>query len=471
MSPTPPYDQLPVERSMLRDFLSLPPAARREIREKIRALSLSRGLTYQKEAGVTEAMNLVPLPAVMPASEARHIARLCREMIAVVKGIWTLYPSSPALKRVLPLAPREEEWISECRHHGRSVRQPIIYRMDADMPLAAPGAAGKARFFESNSVAVGGMLYGPVAESIVSDVTLRALYGRRGLPSLGRHFDTRLFVLGELVGHARALGRRGRTMAVLEDTRWETGITVMPSLVKFFSRIRLRAYLADPGELAVRRGEVCCRGRVIDVAYRNFEIRDLFDRGDADGGLLGLKELFKKNQVVSSLAGDLDHKSLLEVFTSEEFGPLFSRGRRERLARHIPWTRLIYGRHTADPEGRRVDLPQFARARRERLVLKPNRLCGGEGVALGPETTQRDWERILDRALREPGEWVVQEWVDNTVKLLPSRWGGGAYRALPQYTTYGFIAAPHGVGVVGRACVDRVVNIASGGALLPVFAC
>jgi len=70
--------------------------------------------------------------------------------------------------------------------------------------------------------------------------------------------------------------------------------------------------------------------------------------------------------------------------------------------------------------------------------------------------------------MREPGERVVQEWVDNTVTLLSSRGEVGAYRALPQYTTYGFIAAPHGVGVVGRACVDRVVTIASDGALLPV---
>jgi uncharacterized circularly permuted ATP-grasp superfamily protein len=153
----------------------------------------------------------------------------------------------------------------------------------------------------------------------------------------------------------------------------------------------------------------------------------------------------------------------------EQFHRLFSARQRAFLARHIPWTRLIYERKTTDARGRRVDLLRFIRAHRETLVIKPNRHCGGEGVSIGLERTPHTWDRLVERTLKESGERVVQEWIDNTMKLLPWHTGRKNYEPLPMYTTYGFIATPHGFGAVGRAGRKRVVNIASGGALLPIL--
>jgi diaminobutyrate-2-oxoglutarate transaminase len=256
---------------------------------------------------------------------------------------------------------------------------------------------------------------------------------------------------------------------MIEDKTWDTGITEMPGLVEFFRRRGVRASLADPRELSVSRGEICYRGRVIDVLYRNFELRDLLAIEDKGARLDALKTAFARNQVVSSLSGEFDHKSLWELFTAEQFSRLFSARQRALLARHIPWTRLVYERTTTDASGRRVDLPVYIARSRERLVMKPNRHCGGEGVSIGLEMTQRTWERLLHRVISEPREWVVQEWIDNTMKLLPWPTGRKGFRTAPVYTTYGFIATPQGFGAVGRVCTKRVVNIASGGALLSVF--
>jgi len=462
-------DQLPIDRKLLGDLLALRPHEHRDLREGILRRSLARGLTYQKKAGLTEAMNLVPLPATLPVMHVRYLARLCREIIAIVQQIVPLYLDTPSLREALPLLPREDEWLRDCWHPTHESRQPIIYRLDADMPLASPRAAQSARFFESNSVAVGGMFYAPVAESIIADVTLRALYGNAGIPALQPNEDTRLIILRELASHARALGRRGLTVAMIEDKSWDVGTTEFPSLVRFFRRHGVRAYLADPRELSLRRGEVCYRGRVIDIAYRNVELRDLLELEDQGARLPALRELFRRNQIVSSLSGEFDHKSLLEVFSDERFHNLFTRRQRVLLAHHIPWTRLIYERNTTDRKGRKIDLLRAITRNREKLVIKPNRHCGGEGVALGMEMTQGRWERLVQQALVESREWVVQEWIDNTVKRLPRFTGGEGFRAVPMYTTYGFISTPHGFGMVGRACRERVVNIASGGALLTVF--
>jgi hypothetical protein len=463
------YDQLPVDKSMLADFLALSPQEHRELRKRILQYSLARGLTYQKRPGLTEAMNLIPLPAALPIAHARYLARICHEIIAMVKRIVPLYLDSPPLRETLPLLPPEEEWLRECWRPAHGGRQPIIYRLDADMLLASPRAAQSARFFESNSVAVGGMFYTPVAESIIADATLRKLYGAEGISDLQPNEDTRLIILRELASHARALGRRDLTIAMIEDKSWDVGITELPSLVRFFRRQGIRAYLADPRELSLERGDVRYRGRIIDIAYRNTELRDLIELEGRGARLAALRELFKRNQIISSISGEFDHKSLFEVFTDARFRALFTGRQRALLARHIPWTRLIYERNTIDRRGHRIDLPRFTTRNRERLVIKPNRHCGGEGVAIGIEMAQGRWEQLVNKALGEPGEWVVQERIDNKVKRLPWFTGREGFQALPLYTAYGFISTAHGFGMVGRACRERVVNIASGGALLSVF--
>lgn len=54
-----------------------------------------------------------------------------------------------------------------------------------------------------------------------------------------------------------------------------------------------------------------------------------------------------------------------------------------------PWTRVI-GLGPATHHGQGIDLPAFARAYRERLVLKPNDAYGGHGIVCGWQTTHDD---------------------------------------------------------------------------------
>ncbi|MDD5556192.1 MAG: hypothetical protein PHN82_02965 [bacterium] len=462
-------DRQPAEEEMLRALLSLPAGKRIALRRRIRALSLRRGLTYERRPGEAEPLNLVPLPALMRAGTAAAVARICARIMAAVKRIAPLALSMPSLREVLPLLPREEAWMRDCWRPSHAARQPIIHRLDADLPLGEAGAAARARFFESNSVAVGGMVYGPVASAILEETTLRAVRRGRALPPIAPCDDTRLVVARKIEAHAGALGGRRLTVAVLEDRGWDTGITEMPSLVSFLRRRGIAALLADPRELALRRDEIVCRGRVVDVVYRNAELRDLVAIEEAGEGLAAVREAFRRNRVISSLCGEFDHKSLWEVFTSERFRPLLTAAEAALFRRHIPWTRLVAARFTTDGRGRRIDLPSFISSNRERLVLKPNRHCGGVGVAIGMETAPGAWDRALGRALREGGGWVAQERIDNAVKRLPWAGPGGLYRPLDLYTTWGFISTPQGFGAVGRACRRRVVNVAAGGALLPVF--
>src|SRR2546422_976737 len=68
--------------------------------------------------------------------------------------------------------------------------------------------------------------------------------------------------------------------------------------------------------------------------------------------------------------------------------------------------------------GGRGDLVPFTRAKRDRLVLKPNDEYGGKGIVLGWEVDDAAWERAVGAALAEPS--VVQERVPIPSEPFPS---------------------------------------------------
>jgi hypothetical protein len=463
------YDETLIDTLLREKLQAQAPYIRKKLATSIHRLSLKRGLTYQKKPGISEPIRLVPVPAVLPRSQVNYLAKLCREIISIVKKIIPLYLTAPRISEIVPLLPWEQRWLKDCWHPRHQKGQPIVYRLDASLNLASPEAARSALFFESNSVAVGGMFYAPVAESILCDTSLRTFYPHPSACPLVRNQDTRLIVLHKLVAHARAMGIRTPTIAVIEDKQWNTGITEFKPIVAFFKRQGIRAYFVDPREITIRSGAPCYRGKAIDVAYRNSELRDLPALEEEGVDLAALRLLFRQNRVVSSLSGEFDHKSLWEVLSSERFERLFTARQKRFLSRHIPWTRLVFERRTTAANGKRVDLIKYMLRRREKLVIKPNRHCGGVGVHIGMHTGGRQWEKIVAGALKTPREWVVQERIAVKHKLLPRFRGRGGMQNVPMYSTYGIISTPHGFGIVGRASTHPVVNVGRGGALLSVM--
>jgi uncharacterized circularly permuted ATP-grasp superfamily protein len=143
----------------------------------------------------------------------------------------------------------------------------------------------------------------------------------------------------------------------------------------------------------------------------------------------------------------------------------FSVDERRLFQRHIPWTRLLADRQTALPAGRVGDLLEYVRRERERLVIKPNRGYGGDGVVLGHSSDQSGWESAIERALRDPDRWVAQEVVDVPVHQFPLVGDDGLVRFEPFFSVMGFVATPYGVGVLARASQKAVVNVAQQGGL------
>ena len=122
----------------------------------------------------------------------------------------------------------------------------------------------------------------------------------------------------------------------------------------------------------------------------------------------------------------------------------------------------------SDPAGHPVDLPQFIRRNKRRLVLKPNALFGGEGVVLGRTVSQRVWDATLRRALHGRERYVVQQLAHIPTDTFPMLQDGGV-RQTQRCVVSGFFFNSSGVGLVGRCSGLPVVNVSRGGGLVPAL--
>jgi uncharacterized circularly permuted ATP-grasp superfamily protein len=108
-----------------------------------------------------------------------------------------------------------------------------------------------------------------------------------------------------------------------------------------------------------------------------------------------------------------------------------------------------------------VELLDFVRANRERLVLKPNDQYGGHGVHLGPHLDQTAWENAIATALSS--DYVVQEAVDLSPEHFPI-FNQIDWNLQPMFVdTNPFLFLGKVCGAMVRLSNSPVVNVTSGG--------
>jgi hypothetical protein len=203
----------------------------------------------------------------------------------------------------------------------------------------------------------------------------------------------------------------------------------------------------------------------VDFLYRDSELDEFVDMERGGRRLTGVRAAVREGRLLSSLAWELDQKSAWEIFTDARYQRHFSPAQRRLFRAHVLWTRLVRQERVSDPQGRIVDLPAFIRRHRERLVLKPNALFGGEGVVLGSTVSQRAWEQALHTALRGRERYVVQQRARIPTDTFPML-RQGRVRFTERCVVSGFYFTSAGIGLVGRFSGQPVVNVSRGGGLI-----
>jgi len=436
--------------------------------------ALAEHVVYLRD-GRAEPICVLLRPLAVMADQLAYLHHVSLAILGALKRVPDLWLADPEMRAVVPLLPDEEEWLRATWTESVRADNPIFGRLDATCDLTGARWQDSLKLLEANLSGVGGIHYAPVAERLLEELVVPLLREVDPTLALRRGPDMRELFIQTVLDHLEAIGRRGRCLCFVEPKYAGSGPDEQEAMARYYrERHGMRVVHADPRELRLERGEVYAGDCAIDVAYRDYEVRDLLALARTEGvDVRPLKELFAQNRMISSVGGDFDHKSCFELLTSPRFVERHFRGdERHVFRKHVLWTRALTDRATTLPDGSRGPLLEWARREREELVLKPDRSFGGDRVLIGHLAEQREWEAALDGALADGARgqgWVVQQAAAIPVAEFPVVDAGGGVRIEPFHVVMGFAPTEYGLGILGRASQKQVVNVAQRGGMCGVL--
>lgn len=441
-----------------------------EVMRAIRRTAADRHLAYQRD-GVTETVRLLPCPLTLRPDQVGYTHYISETVLNCIKRLPDLYLEVPEVHEILRLTPIEDEWLRDCWTPGHREANPVFARLDAVVDYTTAMWKDSIKFMEPNLSGIGGLHIGPTSMEVLAEVAMPAILAQDPSIRLQLADDIRELLLQDLLEHLDATGRP-EGQIVLVDPKYATDGPDEPEALAAYYRERhgLPVLHADVSELRLRGDDVFYGDARVDLVYRDASVLDLMDAAAEGADIEPMRVLLRQNRVVSSITAELDQKSCFEVFTDPALAERFlTVEERQVIRRHVLWTRIVSERRTVSPAGERVDLLEYARRERECLVLKPNRMYGGEGVLLGPGATQGEWESAIDRALTDGDRWVVQQVAQIPVKSFHVLDESDRLSVEPFYIVMGFAPSRYSVAMVARASQQSVVNLAQHGGMCAVM--
>jgi uncharacterized circularly permuted ATP-grasp superfamily protein len=237
----------------------------------------------------------------------------------------------------------------------------------------------------------------------------------------------------------------------------------------------VRTIIADPRDLvyeeasAGRAAGLYASGHRIDLVYRRVLLTDIVARRDECRALVTAYQR-RAVCVANTFRCKIPHKkAFFAVLTDGRHADRFTPAERERIRRHVPWTAIVREARVSR-HGQEVDLVPWLRNHREQLVIKPNDEYGGAGVTLGWETSERQWDAAIARALDGgEGTWVAQERIAVRREPFPVcvEHGVDIRDMLVDFAPYVFRGRL--AGFLTRLSTTGLANVTSGGGQVPAF--
>lgn len=437
---------------------------------KVQAEAWNRRLIYERE-GKFETIRVLLRPSAVMPDQLAYLHFVSLTLLNALKRLPELYLADAQVRRIIPLSEEEEAWLHDSWGESQRDNNPVFGRLDGVIEFTSPMWKDSLRFIEPNLSGVGGIHLAPTCDSLIADFVAPVLARIDPTLQLERGPDLRELFIQDVLEHMEAIGRKGQHVCFVEPKYADSGIDEQTALADYYlQRHGLKILHADPAEMYIDGDEVCYDGSPIDVAYRDYEVRDLIALARDHGvNVEPMRKLFRENRMISSMAGDFDHKSTWEILTDPTLARrYFNADERQVFRRHVAWTRLLYDRNTTLPDGEMGDLLKFTRTQQDMLVLKPNRSYGGDRVLLGHILEAHEWEQAIEIALAA-GDWVVQRLASIPVGEFPFMGDDGTVHVEPFYTVMGFAATKYGLALMGRASQKQVVNVAQRGGMCSVM--
>jgi uncharacterized circularly permuted ATP-grasp superfamily protein len=218
--------------------------------------------------------------------------------------------------------------------------------------------------------------------------------------------------------------------------------------------------ICSPDDLEYRNGQLRCGTFRIDLVYKRIIIHEFLARYDKTHPLI---RAYVNHDVclVNPFRCKIMHKkAVFEVLTDDEHQDWFTPSQKEAIHHHVPWTRRVADRKTTR-KGERIDLLQFIRKNRSRLVLKPNDDYGGHGVYFGSNIDEREWDNAIATALS--GDYIAQDAIGLHPEAFPI-FSNTEWMLQPMFVdTNPFLFRGNVCGAMVRLSSSPIVNVTSGG--------
>jgi glutathionylspermidine synthase len=397
----------------------------------------------------------VLMPHFVSPSQVRQVRRAVESLCAVLNRFCQAYPEDARLQEELALPTFEDSLVRVDPGYPRPLR---ICRLDAFL------AGDTVKFLEFNADSPAGIGY--------TDVLHEGLTRTIALPRVESEFDTAyepmLPLLTQTLRDAYEAMRARRLGAELPEAPRLALVDIpgSPSVPEFriicaaAAKAGIEAIHVTTEELSYDGSVLRAGGEPVHLVYRRALIEDL-----SEGDLTAAYRDGAACVVNPPRARVANNKKLMALLDDPRFANLVEPREAEVIAATVPWTRILrpgrvtYGQWV-------VDLLDFVSNNRARLVLKPASEYGGHQVALGIETEQTDWDRIIEEHAEE-GDFIVQEYVPVPEEMFPTVEDGHVQMRLKRFNINPFGIGGRYAGMITRISDRAVINVSAGGGLLP----
>ena len=237
---------------------------------------------------------------------------------------------------------------------------------------------------------------------------------------------------------------------------------------EFFESQGYPSLICSPDELEFDGNTLRVGEFKIDIVYKRLLVNEYLPIVREFPALL---DAYRAGAIcmVNSFRSKLIHKkALFAVLTDEERAGLFSNEERQAIRAHVPWTRMVKSGNS-DYFGKHIELLEFIRTNRNKLVLKPNDDYGGHGITIGWNSDEAAWDSALQSALAN-GDYLAQERVPTAREVFPALTDDGAIEFSEQLVDLDPLLFNGKVrSAFTRLSSTELANVSSGGGMVPTF--
>lgn len=392
-------------------------------------------------------------------------------VVAICETVWS------ALQKVKDAAVESDELLNEL---GITEIEKDLVSIDPKYRQVSPTARldsflteNAYSFVELNGESPAGIAFADSATEIFQNLPVMKKFAERydvrGFEGSSKMLDVLLRAYGEFLGADIEKAFEAKPTIAIVDLKDVPTVKEFELFRDYFESKGYTSVICSPDELEFD-GEKLYFGSVkIDIVYKRLLVNEYLPVMETYPDLLNAYRAGAICMVNSFQSKIIHKKAVFAVLTNEKYAHLFSEEELNAIHTHVPWTRTFREEKTIN-KGENIDLVEWTRSNKSKLVLKPNDDYGGHGIYIGWISSEEEWEEAIKLALAD-GDYLVQERVETSKEVFPMLFGDlGEIKMIEQLVDLDPLLYYGKVGsAFTRLSSSELANVSSGGGMVPTF--